>query len=394
MRSSKYHDYRVLKIALFIILVILGLFIYIKCTRALHEHTADQWTTIKEATCTEDGLEAKVCTDPECKGEQFDERVIPATGHTERNVWTTAKKATCTEQGIENKLCKDCGIVLDTRYTDVKPHATTTKYENVVYATCTETGSREVVVYCKDCGFEKSRDSEVIDAKGHDYIPGSETTQVAIEPTHTKEGVELNFKKCGECGENILQTEVNEIDPLGHEYTWEIQYSEEGEFTIIATCDCDEEGNKYVYTEADGLTATLDTAVPTCCLKLYHLTVTLPDGTVIEDSYEVDPDPHSVLADVLDPETNEVVDKVHTFVTNFAYQDEIGYYYLYKDVKDIVYLNFEENVWDSNGFAYGGFKCSVCEEKMCTECNNDYWYIVRIYDPKYDTRLSGESVDN
>ena len=394
MRSTKYHDYRALKIALFIILVILGLFIYIKCTRALHEHTADQWTTITEATCTEDGLEAKICTDPECEGAQFDERIIPATGHTASSKWTTVKKATCTEQGTETLLCKDCSAVLDTRYTDKLAHTNATKYENVVNATCTEDGSQETVVYCKVCGHESSRDFDILPAKGHDYIEGSETYQVILEPTHTEQGVEAIYKDCSRCGETIPQTEVNELDPLGHNYTWEIGGSEKGEFTIEITCDCDEEGNYYLYDETNGLIATLDETVPSCCKKLYNLTVTLPDGTVINGSVEVDPDPHSILVEVLDPETNEVVDHVYAYITDYAEEDEKGYYYIYKDVKDIIFLNYEHNAWDAHGFAYGAFKCAVCEDYACAECNGYYWYIVRIYNPEYDTRLSGELVDN
>lgn len=394
MRSTKYHDYRVLKIALFIILVILGLFIYIKCTRALHEHTATQWTTITEATCTEDGLEAKICTDPECEGARFDERIIPATGHTESNKWTTVKNATCTEQGVETKLCKDCGLVLDTRYTDILEHNTAVRYENVDPATCTENGSRDVVTYCKDCGHVTGSDIETLPATGHSYIAGSETYDVSVAPTHTQGGVELIFKDCSNCGETILQTEVNELDPLGHSYTWEIKGSEAGEFTIEITCDCDEDGNYFLYDETNGLTATLDTTVPSCCRKLYNLTVTLPDGTVITDEIEVEPDPHSVWAEVLDPETSEVVDHVYAHITKYAKEDDKGYYYIYKDVKDVVFLNYEENTWDANGFAYGTYKCAICEDHACAECNGDYWYIVRIYNPKYDTRLSGESVDD
>ena len=52
MRSSKYHDYRVLKIALFI-LVVLALFIYLKFIEAPHEHTpAGSWEVVENAECT------------------------------------------------------------------------------------------------------------------------------------------------------------------------------------------------------------------------------------------------------------------------------------------------------------------------------------------------------
>ena len=48
MRTAKYHDYTVLRIVLFIILVILGLFIYNQFIKAPLEHTApdNAWITL------------------------------------------------------------------------------------------------------------------------------------------------------------------------------------------------------------------------------------------------------------------------------------------------------------------------------------------------------------
>ena len=388
MRSSKYHDYRVLKIALFIILVILGLFIYIKCTRALHEHTADQWTTIKEATCTEDGLEAKICTDPECKGEQFDERVIPATGHTEKSGWTTVEKATCTEQGVETKLCKDCGIVLNTRYTDVLPHTIVTKTKVLEYPTCTETGTNQVTEYCKNCDYVKDEYTQSTPANGHSYgaVVG---TQVSKEPTHTQGGIELTLRKCVDCGE-IHPTEAKELAPLGHTYVWELNYSETGEFTMVGTCDCDETGNTLVKDATDGLVIETD-GIPNCCIHKYIGTVTI-DGVVIKREVILEKEDHKIIK-MLVLDGDEFVEAYVPISEYEKYDEEYGTYYDISVDNLYSYVSVD-NEWDENGFAWGVFKCILCEDANCPECNGDYYYVVRVYNPKYDTRLSGESVDN
>ena len=64
-----------------------------------HEHAFGEWTTTKEATCTEEGAKERVC---EC-GEKETE-VIAALGHTEEII--PGKDATCTETGLtEGKKC-------------------------------------------------------------------------------------------------------------------------------------------------------------------------------------------------------------------------------------------------------------------------------------------------
>ena len=391
MRSTKYHDYRVLKIALFIILVILGLFIYIKCTRALHEHTATQWTTITEATCTEDGLEAKICTDPECEGARFDERIIPATGHTESSKWTTVEKATCTEQGVETKLCKDCGLVLDTRYTNPIPHDTAVRYENVNPATCTENGSRDVVTYCKDCGHVTGSDIETLPATGHSYgeVVGY---QISEEPTHTEGGVKLVLRKCNACGETH-PTEAIELDPIGHTYVWELKHdSETGEFTMVGTCDCDEAGNKRVYSAADGLVIETD-GVPNCCVHKYIGTMEIDDVKITREIV-LENESHKIEK-ILVLDGNEYVEAYVPIAQYKQYDEKYGVYYDISVDNLYTYVSLvKNNEWDENGFAWGVFKCVQCEDMNCPECNGDYYYVVRVYNPKYDTRLSGESVDD
>jgi hypothetical protein len=71
-----------------------------------HEHAFGEWTTTKEATCTEKGVETRTC---ECG--ETETREIPALGHTEQVI--PAVEPTCTETGLtEGKKCATCGEIL------------------------------------------------------------------------------------------------------------------------------------------------------------------------------------------------------------------------------------------------------------------------------------------
>ena len=66
-------------------------------------HTFGEWTTVKEATCTEAGSEKRVCSI--CSAEET--RSIEALGH-KFGEWTVTKKATCTEKGSQTRTCSVC----------------------------------------------------------------------------------------------------------------------------------------------------------------------------------------------------------------------------------------------------------------------------------------------
>ncbi len=128
--------------------------------------------------------------------------------------------------------------------------------ENKVESTCTEEGSYEEVVYCKDCDHEISRTSKTIEALGHDYgdewtidkeadccneglkshhcsrcdsvsdetvIPKLEheaseaLIENRVEPTCTKEGSYEEVVYCKDCNHEISRTSKT-IEALGHDY--------------------------------------------------------------------------------------------------------------------------------------------------------------------------------
>ena len=375
MRSSKYHDYRVLKIALFIILVVLGLFIYIKCIRAPLEHTApdNAWKVLTEATCTTDGERCKVCT--EC-GKEFDHEAIPATGHNVSLTWTTKKEATCTEAGMRVKECKDCKKTFEQEVIPAKGHTLgTSRVENYVAPTCTEGGSKDIVNYCTTCGNVAKKETVQMDPTGH--TAGEKKQENTQDSTHTVIGTYDLVTYCATCKVEI-DTEEKFIEPKGHDYSsWEIKLNEDTDaYEMIGTCDCDESGNVIVLDADDGLTLTLDESVPVCQTKRYIATVTY-EGTEITRMVEVDPEPHVIYV--------EDNDGVITYVTMddcVKHNDKHGRYFDYSLpgmhlVVDTSRGETEENVWSEDGFAIAVFKCVRCSE----------WQAVLVYSPEYDATL-------
>ena len=116
MRSFKYHDYRGVRIVLFLILaVVLLLLVYKQFIEAPLDHSEHDftWVVEKEATCLTDGTRYKLCKEHD---EKFGYESIPATGHTPAAAKKENEKAaTCTAGGSYDQViyCKDCKIELD-----------------------------------------------------------------------------------------------------------------------------------------------------------------------------------------------------------------------------------------------------------------------------------------
>ena len=388
MRSPKYHDYRVLKIALFIILVVLGLFIYIKCVKEPLEHTAgaNSWVVDKEATCTDDGLRYKVCT--EC-GEKFDHEVIPATGHDINDKWIVEKEATCTKNGARYKTCNNCDEKFEREEIPALNHTPgSAKTENWVASTCTVGGSYDKVVYCTICNEQVSKEKVQLALAAH--TPGTAIKQNVLDSTHTNPGTYEAVVKCKKCGTEISR-EPKIISPKGHTYSWELVYNEETkDFTMVGTCTCNEEGNVFTMSAEDGLVITLDVSVPSCCIKRYIGTISY-DGKTIVKTVEIETDAHKIERMEIVYE-GEVI-TAYIPITDYAkWDDEYGWYYDLS-IPGLGYYETEHNIWDDNGFALGVYKCVLCEDEHCSECNGDYWYVVRVYSSKYDKRINQESTN-
>lgn len=249
MRTAKYHDYTLLRIVLFIILVILGLFIYNKFVKAPCEHTAasDAWVTV-DATCTEDGYRYKTCT--EC-GEQFDNQTIASTGHKPLEaVRENEKPHTKTEGGSYELVinCSECGeqISRDLVWVDGAhtPEIVETK-ENVKEATCTEQGSYDLVESCKGCGVEISRETRSVDPEHNFNVTETRVNEVA--PTCTEQGNHELVYTCDGCGQE-LSRETVVTEPIGHDYgDFELVFDYQND-RVILNVVCNNDGSTSVIT--------------------------------------------------------------------------------------------------------------------------------------------------
>lgn len=222
-------------------------------------HDWSDWELAIEPTCTEAGVECRWCNRDDCdgtweNGDGWDEREVPALGHS----WNTTvtKAATCTEDGEETSVCATCGETVTT-VIPATGHSAVAVADKA--ATCTETGlsgrtvcsvCNQVVnegtvlpmlehrvgvgaviraatctteglmaFSCQDCGVQVS--TETIPALGH---------AVAIDPavaaTCTTTGL-TEGSHCTACNEVLTAQQT--IPALGHDW-------DEGEVTKAATC--------------------------------------------------------------------------------------------------------------------------------------------------------------
>ncbi|MGN0714681.1 MAG: FecR domain-containing protein [Anaerovoracaceae bacterium] len=218
-----------------------------------------QTVTVRQATCTQQGLVLSVCS---VCGQTGNQRTIAMKDHTEPSGWTVKKKATCTETGTETKSCMVCGKLLKTRKTDVIDHKA--GEEQTIDATCTEAGS--VKVLCTVCGH--TLEEHILEALGHQ--PGDwVVTQAA---GYGVEGSQTQY--CTVCGEalNVQTIPALVIDWVVPSCSHEEQVEEVVKVTctvdgkIITKCaSCGAVLSTTITTEAKGHTEETIEAVEATC---------------------------------------------------------------------------------------------------------------------------------
>ena len=109
-------------------------------TSCSHEHQWSEWQPSKAATCTQDGINIRVCDD--CGESQS--IPVSATGHT-WSAWNTTKEATCTTDGLKERACS-CGEK-ETQAISASGHAFSA-WNTTKEATCTVNGSKERSCAC------------------------------------------------------------------------------------------------------------------------------------------------------------------------------------------------------------------------------------------------------
>ena len=152
-------------------------------TPALH-HDWSHWNVTTPATAETEGEEIRTC---QRDASHTESRAVPKLGHIHDWVEVSEVPATCIEIGeAAHYECEGCGHMALAEgagvYMEITDETTLTipvsdedhvpdaaVQEKVVPATCTEKGSCDEAVYCKECGKELSRNTKVLDVLGHDY---------------------------------------------------------------------------------------------------------------------------------------------------------------------------------------------------------------------------------
>jgi len=186
-------------------------------------HTEEDIPAV-EATCTNTGKTAgKKCS---VCGEILEAPVeTPALGH-DWSEWAVTKEATCTEEGEEQRVCSRDDSHVDKRTIDAKGHDWDTEYTIDEHPSCTLEGYKSI--RCKVCHVVKEGSVTEIPALGHDYKAVLETAVAATCETAGKEA----DQKCSRCDSTITG---NVIEALGHEW---------GEWVVVQEATEEEEGLK------------------------------------------------------------------------------------------------------------------------------------------------------
>ncbi|MBQ4443692.1 MAG: leucine-rich repeat protein [Clostridia bacterium] len=178
---------------------------HLRATRPVVPHNYGDWFVVLAPTCTEDGLQRKVCIYG-C-GDVGGEMVLPATGHN----WTgrvVEREPSCEQDGVIYKECVSCGV---REYEDSPALGHLSGG-----ATCTRPDT------CSRCGVILSA------ALGHDWS----VVVSYLEPTYTEEGLEI--KQCSRC-DSVYERKIPCRDQSDHEHVW-------ATVTVLTEPTCLEEG--------------------------------------------------------------------------------------------------------------------------------------------------------
>lgn len=225
------------------------------------EHTWDNGTVTKAATCISEGEMIYKCT--LCGKEKTEIIPIDSNNHGDNTEIRDIVNATCTAVGYSgDTYCLDCGAKISVgEEIPVNPdNHNWSEVKVIVQPTCTESGYQ--AAKCSLCGEEK--DKIDLEPLGHkEYISKEAKAKTCTEDGWTEE------VKCSVCGETVKVSE--ELPAFGHTWSdWEI-ITENGcvnsglKRRICATCGETEDyvtnpnGHKeYISKEAKAPTCTED----------------------------------------------------------------------------------------------------------------------------------------
>ena len=163
-------------------------------------HNWGDWNETTPPTCTEAGIETRVCSRD---ANHTETRPVDATGH-DYGAWTVTTQPTCTEAGIETRVCSHDANHKETRPVDAIGHEWG-EWTVTTQPTCTETGIKTRV--CAHDANHKETDS--VPAIGHEWGAWVITTQ----PQPGVEGVETRV-----CVHDANHKETRAVAALPYEY--------------------------------------------------------------------------------------------------------------------------------------------------------------------------------
>ena len=137
---------------------------FTKSTIHYNYHIHKYNSVVTAPTCTEQGYTTYTC---EC-GDTYVDDYVDVNGHTEEIL--PAVVPTCTETGLTAGVkCSECGEILaEQKELPANGHTPAKAVEeNYIAPTCTEQGSKDIVVYCSVCDEEINRETETIEATDH-----------------------------------------------------------------------------------------------------------------------------------------------------------------------------------------------------------------------------------
>ncbi len=166
-----------------------------KCT---HEYDGDNdgWVIDKDASCEESGSRHRTCT----KCSETETETIEATGHKYSAEYQTVKEATCTEAGEQAHVCSVCNAQIDNIPIEATGHRFGDTWLVEEEATCNTTG----IEYrqCSECGEKEKRDT---DTTTHNYELTEQTDVTPDGPGH-------RTYTCTICRESYTEEYVPEVN--------------------------------------------------------------------------------------------------------------------------------------------------------------------------------------
>ncbi len=223
--------------------------IYYECSRCdftdtkaipKKDHTfSDEFTVTVKATCTTEGEKAKLCT--VCKAKDPDSiTVIPARSHS-FGEWTVVDAASCTEKGLEKRVCQNAAndeyeacTAFETQETDALGHDLV--HHDAKAATCTEIGWNAYDT-CSRCDYTTYVE---IEALGHDLVHHDAKAATCTE---------IGWNAYDTCSRCDYKANYVELPAIGHEYVGAITTRPTKDSKGLATYTCTRDAS-HVYTLA------------------------------------------------------------------------------------------------------------------------------------------------